>query len=514
NLGPKSDKLFAFHADAPRRNNVRVAIASKGLETGQWIYLSIYHWESVVVLLLWVLSPNEQLHTAMAESITTLDLEDIRNNLPTPSFDRNHGCYFNLSKPQLDHHSHPYDSQHLGSSFYGPRQLEEGSNFMDSNVLFAMDSATEGYDHSSNPLSVGQTSQESSRKSDSYNLDLDPELERILETDPSCLKDIKSKSFQFGSNVNRKASEFEDTDSFAAQDLLFTPHWSSLSQETPEPPSDGFPTVPTAKPYRSISNHHGDKIVKHPNVVESVRVRALLDQRPPSFKELTLTSRTQARQMLDRELCLQQPGRELSSQSCQEKTSDSRPRGQASHRQNQDGEENGLSRAIPGSHSIGPHGSKSDHGTDEVVGQVPPNVFKVQTRLQNPTKYHMQESQKRQVREYLAYSPKANANLLRPPNVNHHAFSAPDQSVDCMETCLSRPLYGPSSAPARPCDGSDSSINNQLGQEPSSSQYSDSTQPEFQRLMILYSNSFYSVRHNKGSENGGVVMASLLGGLV
>lgn len=88
----------------------------------------------------------------------------------------------------------------------------------------------------------------------------------------------------------------------------------------------------------------------------------------------------------------------------------------------------------------------------------------------------MQESQKRQVREYLAYSPKANPNLLRPPNVNPHAFSAPDQSVECMETCRGRPLYGPSSAPAGPCDGSDSPINNQFGQEPSSSRYSDSTQ--------------------------------------
>ncbi len=69
---------------------------------------------------------------------------------------------------------------------------------------------------------------------------------------------------------------------------------------------------------------------------------------------------------------------------------------------------------------------------------------KVATRLENPTKYHMLESQRRQVKEFLAESPGSSAasgmaaaaaaaanagNLLSPPPQHQQAKSAPDYQV-------------------------------------------------------------------------------------
>ncbi|XP_075932492.1 transcription factor E3a [Anarhichas minor] len=64
--------------------------------------------------------------------------------------------------------------------------------------------------------------------------------------------------------------------------------------------------------------------------------------------------------------------------------------------------------------------------------QVPVDVLKVQTHLENPTRYHIQQAQRQQVRRYLSTAKTANQNAARPsPSHSPHLGPAPKlQPVD------------------------------------------------------------------------------------
>ncbi|XP_055690372.1 microphthalmia-associated transcription factor-like isoform X3 [Lutzomyia longipalpis] len=90
----------------------------------------------------------------------------------------------------------------------------------------------------------------------------------------------------------------------------------------------------------------------------------------PTFKNATLTSRTHLRQQLQREQQQDLERREAERKNCQQ------------------------------NHQTSPQTSSSVKVTLQSV-DVPPQVLKVQTALENPTRYHVIQKQKNQVRKYL-----------------------------------------------------------------------------------------------------------------
>jgi len=111
-------------------------------------------------------------------------------------------------------------------------------------------------------------------------------------------------------------------------------------------------------------------VLNNPNIIEQIESKHDSSQRPPSFKQSTPTCRTNMRQLLWREQCMERERR----------------RGeQVVHREEQ-------------SHSL-----QIPYSTPDGRGQeIPTDVYKIETRLENPTKYHVLESQRRQVADYLS----------------------------------------------------------------------------------------------------------------
>jgi len=109
---------------------------------------------------------------------------------------------------------------------------------------------------------------------------------------------------------------------------------------------------------------------KHPNVLDKVEPKFNSNLRPPSFKQSTPTCRTNVRQLLWREQCMDRERR----------------RGEQVTQQI----DQSLSLQIPYS------------PPDIRVQGIPNEVYKIDTRLENPTKLHMLESQRKQVAEYLS----------------------------------------------------------------------------------------------------------------
>jgi len=109
---------------------------------------------------------------------------------------------------------------------------------------------------------------------------------------------------------------------------------------------------------------------KNPNIIDKVDPKYLSNQRPPSFKQSTPTCRTNMRQLLWREQCMDKERR----------------RGEQVTQQI----DQSQSQQIP-------------YSTPDIrVQDIPNEVYKIETRLENPTKYHVLESQRRQVAEYLS----------------------------------------------------------------------------------------------------------------
>eukprot|EP00092_Neocalanus_flemingeri_P065909 GFUD01080223.1.p1 GENE.GFUD01080223.1~~GFUD01080223.1.p1 ORF type:complete len:579 (-),score=160.71 GFUD01080223.1:70-1806(-) len=117
-----------------------------------------------------------------------------------------------------------------------------------------------------------------------------------------------------------------------------------------------------------VTNRWTSQILRDPNLYQ-VRSKQT-EFMPPSFKQSTPTCRTNMRQLLWREQCMDRERR----------------RGeQVTHQVDQS-----QSLQIPYS------------SQDVRVQDIPNDVYKIETRLENPTKYHVLESQRRQVAEYLS----------------------------------------------------------------------------------------------------------------
>jgi len=133
-----------------------------------------------------------------------------------------------------------------------------------------------------------------------------------------------------------------------------------------------------------------------PNIVDRVGQKYAVSPRPPTFKQSTATSRTNMRQLLSREQCMQRE-----QQAEQFRLQEQLAREAASH----------PAIDIP-----------------DQVKEIPNDVLKIETRLENPTKYHVLESQRRQVAEYLS-APTTPATLSPHPlfttSPNPHALSCP-----------------------------------------------------------------------------------------
>jgi len=98
----------------------------------------------------------------------------------------------------------------------------------------------------------------------------------------------------------------------------------------------------------------------------------ILENTPPTFKQSTPSSRTNMKQLLWREQCME------------------------NERRRQRERETAASVQIPASSAQPEAGVRFQ--------DIPTEVYKIETRLENPTKYHVLESQKRQVAEYLSES--------------------------------------------------------------------------------------------------------------
>ncbi|KAL7020649.1 hypothetical protein ACKWTF_011596 [Chironomus riparius] len=112
----------------------------------------------------------------------------------------------------------------------------------------------------------------------------------------------------------------------------------------------------------------------------------------PTFKTITPTSRTQLKTLLQREQLLQEAERKETERKLLERERDH-------HKQKQE------SQKVP------------------LQVDVPPQILQVRTQLSNPTKYHVIQKQKNQVREYLSESFKSSDtlhNLIPYPVLQHN----------------------------------------------------------------------------------------------
>merc|ERR1719320_1414934 len=128
------------------------------------------------------------------------------------------------------------------------------------------------------------------------------------------------------------------------------------------------------------------EVHKHPNIIEKVEPKYISNQRPPSFKQSTPTCRTNMRQLLWREQCMDKERRKVEQQ----------PSNQVDQSQ---------SLQIPFTNP------------DIRVQDIPNEVYKIETRLENPTKYHVLESQRRQVAEYLSEGSAPETSTSRSPSL-------------------------------------------------------------------------------------------------
>ncbi|XP_018332309.1 transcription factor EC [Agrilus planipennis] len=95
---------------------------------------------------------------------------------------------------------------------------------------------------------------------------------------------------------------------------------------------------------------------------------------------------------------------------------------------------------------------------------VPPQVFQVQTKLENPTRYHVMQKQKSQVRQYISESfqqPQNFFNTQCPPQVtgsapiipNNYTNNTPLSPITVPPTyCQSHPVYGNGPSPSPSSD--------------------------------------------------------------
>jgi len=137
----------------------------------------------------------------------------------------------------------------------------------------------------------------------------------------------------------------------------------------------------------------------------------ILENTPPTFKQSTPSSRTNMKQLLWREQCME------------------------NERRRQRERENATSVQIPTSSSQPESGVRFQ--------DIPTEVYKIETRLENPTKYHVLESQKRQVAEYLSESSPGAEDCSGEQATATSTTAPARQGVIQGATCGSRRVSGP-----------------------------------------------------------------------
>jgi len=170
---------------------------------------------------------------------------------------------------------------------------------------------------------------------------------------------------------------------------------------------------PTSEKFNNITKNGCHSLpsngVIQPKIVEKVENK-YPNQRPPTFKQSTPSSRTNMKQLLWREQCME------------------------NERRRQRERETAASVQIPASSAQPEAGVRFQ--------DIPTEVYKIETRLENPTKYHVLESQKRQVAEYLSESsPGAESSEQATPLTP--AKQGVTQGVIQGAPCGSRRVSGP-----------------------------------------------------------------------
>nr|XP_037877386.1 microphthalmia-associated transcription factor [Bombyx mori] len=150
---------------------------------------------------------------------------------------------------------------------------------------------------------------------------------------------------------------------------LIVGQWSHFESKKNVLPLDAYPNVLKLSPKVMIDVEIDIKI--------EYKVVVFVCSSPPTFKTLTPTSRTQLKQQLMREHAQEQLRRESQNQQA----------GQS--KDNEEHKKKSSPTEVP---RITPH------------VELPPQVLQVRTVLENPTRYHVIQKQKSQVRQYLSES--------------------------------------------------------------------------------------------------------------
>merc|ERR1712227_748206 len=142
----------------------------------------------------------------------------------------------------------------------------------------------------------------------------------------------------------------------------------------------------------TVQTHAATEQILRDDTLYQTKSSRSLNKEPPTFKQSNPSNRTNMKQLLWREQCMENERR----------------------RQQQERERESVSSVQIPTVSV-------SHADNNIRCQnIPTEVYKIETRLENPTKYHVLESQKRQVAEYLsesspAGSAEASSNLPSKP---------------------------------------------------------------------------------------------------
>merc|ERR1712227_996867 len=126
----------------------------------------------------------------------------------------------------------------------------------------------------------------------------------------------------------------------------------------------------------TVQTHAATEQILRDDTLYQTKSSRSLNKEPPTFKQSNPSNRTNMKQLLWREQCMENERR----------------------RQQQERERESVSSVQIPTVSV-------SHADNNIRCQnIPTEVYKIETRLENPTKYHVLESQKRQVAEYLSES--------------------------------------------------------------------------------------------------------------
>merc|ERR1712038_920111 len=178
-----------------------------------------------------------------------------------------------------------------------------------------------------------------------------------------------------GNNGDLTESDFDQM--FFTNPGIFTSETKSFAAQTYQTSGGGSKLESIGK-VGCQSLPSNSNLILNPKIINKIEHKYSSEQRPPTFKQSTPSCRTNMRQLLWREQCLERDRRTDQDPSNSSSSSSSSSTGACK---------------IPTPLQDQPR-----------IQDIPTEVYKIETRLENPTKYHVLESQKRQVAEFLSVS--------------------------------------------------------------------------------------------------------------